>query len=226
MFRKGSWLVAALALLAVAPVANAAGGWTISLNGGLGIPTGDFKDSLEAKSGPQFALDICYHLSDLFAVGVDGGMNQNKHGFEGDVEDLGGGATLTADKDKFIAWHAGVHGKYMIPMQGKVHPYGVLGVGIYNLKEDYEYTFNDGAGTIVTFTDEADEAAGNFEQPGSRLGGRIGLGAMYQATGQVGVGIEADYNMITMDKDKFDVSSLQYLTVRAVVSYNLMAMGQ
>lgn len=217
MLRKVWWWVAALALVLIAPAANA-GGFTISANGGFGIPLGDFSSSdstgLDAKSGPAAGIDICYHASDIFAVGVDAGWNSNKHSNEGETVDYGGGITEEAKKDKYVNWHFGVHGKYMPPMEGKVHPYGLLGIGIFNVKEDYEYIYTDPTGT-TTFTDESD----NVEQPGSRVGGRIGAGATYMTSEQVGVGLEADYNYISLDKDKFEVSSLTYFTIRLVVSY-------
>jgi hypothetical protein len=222
MGRKG-WWVAALALVLVAPVAHAAGGWTIGVTGGMGIPTGNFASDdsttgLEAKSGPTVGLDISYRLTDMFDIGVDGGWTSNKHANEGKVEDLGAGETITAEKDRFVSFHFGAHVKAKLPMgESKVKPYGLLGLGIYNVEEDYEYVYDDGMGFQIVFTDETD----GIEQPGARLGGRVGAGAMYQATKQIGVGLEADFNYITMDKDKFGLSSLQYATVRAVLSFGI-----
>jgi opacity protein-like surface antigen len=219
MFRKHSLLIAAVALVLVVPVAHAAG-WTIGVNGGMNVPMGDFKDSLDAKSGPQVGIDISYHVNDKISVGVDGGWSVNKHEGEGDVEDLGGGSTLTANKDKFQSLRFGAHGKYMFPMaDSPVHPYLVVGAGMYNLKEDYEYTFYDPSGpTTLVFTDESD----NVEQPGSRIGGKVGLGASFKATEQVSIDVQANYNFITMDEAKVGLSNVQYIGVQAGVSFNVM----
>lgn len=223
MLRKRSLLIAVLALALTAPAAHAAGAWMIGVNGGLTIPTGDFgsddpNTGLDAKSGPQFGLDICYMVNDKIAVGVDGSWVQNKHGAEGSVEDLGGGLTLTANKDKFKVLRFGAHGKYMFPMEGSsVHPYVTLGAGIYNLKEDYEYTLDDGV-TQTVFTDESD----NVEQPGSRIGGKAGLGASFKATDKVNIDVQANFNYISLDKDKFGISSAQYIGLQAGVSFNIM----
>jgi opacity protein-like surface antigen len=222
MLRKSSLLIAVVALVLAAPVAHAAG-WTIGVNGGLTIPTGDFgsddpNTGLDAKSGPQAGIEFGYMVTDKIAVGVDGSWIRNKHGAEGSIEDLGGGLTLTANKDRFKVLRFGAHGKFMFPMEGSpVRPYVVLGAGIYNLKEDYEYTLDDGV-TQTVFTDESD----NVEQPGSRPGGRIGFGANFKAAENVGIDVQANFNYISIDKDKFGISSAQFIGVQAGVSFNIM----
>lgn len=218
----GLSLVVGLALV-LSPASWAAGGWDVGLTGGIGVPTGDFKDKdkLDGRTGPQAGMEICYHASETVAVGVDASWNRNKHGAEGEVEDLGGGTTLTANKDRFQTLQFGVHGKYLIPASGPIKPYGLLGVGIYSLKEDYEYTYDDGV-TQTVFTDESDETDGSFEQPGSRVGFKIGLGATYMTSPTLGLGIGVDYNSISMDKDKFEVSTVPYISVRGKVTYHIM----
>ena len=64
-------LVLALALaLQSSPATAAKGAWEIGLLGGVGVPMADFKDSLDAKSGPQGGLEVCYHANENVAVGV------------------------------------------------------------------------------------------------------------------------------------------------------------
>jgi opacity protein-like surface antigen len=235
MSRRTIATVLSLALsLALIPVAAHAAGWEIGLNGGVGLPMGDFKDEnlLDAKSGPQGGIDICYHVNDKLAVGVDGSWNQNKHGAEGSVEDLGGGSTLTANKDKFKAIQYGVHGKYMFPMSGSFKPYAMVGVGFYDLKEDYEYTYYDaGTMTSTVFTDESDVSTGYFEQQGARFGFKFGVGGMYMTSPKIGIGVSADYNSISLDKAKFGTvspgdpeppSTAPYLSIRARISYHIL----
>lgn len=197
--------------------AAAPGGCDLALSGGIGLPTGDFGDEnlMDARTGPQIGIEFDYDVAEAFAVGVDASWNRNKHGAEGSVEDLGGGITLTADKDRFTTLQFGAHGRYKVPLGGPVTIYGLLGLGVYNLKEDYEYTYDDGV-TQTVFTDESDD----FEQPGSRLGGRLGAGATYMASPTVGIGVGFDFNHVAMDKDKFGVSSVQYLSVRGRLVYH------
>jgi opacity protein-like surface antigen len=207
---------------APSPAVAGPGGWDVSFVGGLGLPTGDFKDSLDAKSGPQAGIDICYHLNEKFAAGVDASWNRNKHEGEGEVEDLGGGQTLTSNKDRYTAIQYGVHGKYMISSSGSIKPYVMLGLGFYNLKEDYEYTYDDGVNPPTVFTDEDDVSNGFFEQPGSRFGYKFGLGATYMTSPKIGLGLSADYNSVSMDKDKFGVSSVPYISLRGRITYHIM----
>jgi outer membrane protein W len=223
---KSSLLVVAVALLAGVPEARAAGGLMVGVNGGVTIPTGDFGSSdatngLGAKAGPQAGLEVSYMVNDRFAIGVDGSWLSNKLGVEGTVEDLGGGLTLTVNKDKFRLLRFGAHGKYMFPMEGSpVSPYAVVGAGIYNLKEDYEWTvFDSNTSTSVVFTDES--ASSN--QIGSRPGGKLGFGTTFKATDKVGIDVQVSYNVISLDKAKSGISSAQYIGIQAGVNFNIMS---
>ncbi len=223
MPRTCALVVAVAALLVVVPGAKAAGSWSIGATGGVTIPVGDFGKSdstgLDAGTGPQAGIDICYHLNERVAIGVDAAWVQNKHGAEGSVEDFGGGQTLTANKDKFKILRVGAHAKFMVPMEGsRLGPYGVVGLGLYNFKEDYEYTLAGGGAPTVVFTDESD----NVEQPGSRFGGKVGIGTTIQANEKFGFHVQGDYNYIRLDKDKFGLSSVQYIGIQAGVHYNIM----
>lgn len=217
MSRKSAFFIAFLALVLMAPAAHAAAGaWVISGNGGMALPTGDFGDSnkLDASTGYQFGGAIDYMVNDMFAVGIDGSYNKNKHGAEGETIDLGGGVTAVYTSDKFTTWQVGARGKYMIPTgASQVSPYLLAGAGIYNTKEKWEGSYTVGGVT----TPDNGEATSD-----SRFGFKFGAGASYKATEQVGIGVEGDYNFITEDKAKVNVSNLQYIGVHAFVSWALM----
>ena len=208
-------LMALSMVLAASPVL--AGTWMARLNGGASLPMGDFadKDIGDAQTGYQFGGGVGYAIDDRFGVGIEADYGSNKHGAEGTTEDVGGGVTVTAKKDKFITFHVGVNGTVMMPTSGPVKPYGLIGLGLYNVKEDYEYV----ASTGEVFTDENE----NADQPGSKFGGKIGAGATYMLNDRVGLGGEGAFNYVTMDKDKFETSSLQYVELRALVTFKLMA---
>lgn len=208
--------LAFVVVLLTVPIAASASNWGLTLTGGAGIPTGDFAD-IDAQTGSILGLDICMDVNQAFAVGVDGSLNKFKHQGEGGVEDLGGGATLTANKDKYKVVQFGIHGKYKIKTSGKIEPYVMLGLGIYNLTEDYEYTYEDAVLTQV-FTDESD----SLNQPGSRFGGKLGVGANYMVSPTLGLGMSADFNHASMDKDKYEISSAQYWAIRGRVTYHIM----
>jgi len=105
----------------------------------------------------------------------------------------------------------------MVPTSGPLDPYGLVGVGIYNLKEDYEYTYFDGSMETV-FTDESDMV----EQPGSKFGFRLGAGASYMVSPKIAVGVAADYNHVSIDKDKFGISTVPWLSFRGRITYHIM----
>jgi len=213
----------AVALLCMVPMAHAAGGWMIGVNGGWTFPTGDYGSAdstgLEAQSGPQVGLEVSYMVNERVAVGIDGTWIQNTHKAEGDVYDLGGGTTLTANKDKFKIMRFGAHARFMMPMKdSSVHPYGLVGIGVYNMKEDYEYTLAGGGAPTTVFTDESD----NVDQPGSRFGGRIGLGAMFKAAEKISIDVRGDFNFISMDENKTGISSAQFMGLQAGLIYHIM----
>lgn len=220
MSRKKLFWMAFLALVLVVPAAHAAspGSWVVSANGGLSLPTGDFGgdgvDQLDASTGYQFGGAVDYVLNEMFAVGVDGSWNSNKHGGEGDVIDLGGGDTYTLDEAKFSTWQIGAHGKYMIPSgAGPISPFLLAGVGVYNTKLKWEETF---VLSGVSFSDSGEETSD------TRFGFKGGAGASFRANDQVSVGIEGDYNFISEDKDKVGVDNLQYIGVHAFVAWAIM----
>ena len=212
-------LIAALALLGWAATAPA-GEYDLSFSGGFSVPTGDFKD-IDAETGPQIGVDLHYHFSPAVALGVDLSWMRNKHAGEGETEDLGGGVLVTAEKDRYNTIHYGVHGKYFFSTAGSLDPWVVLGLGFYNLKNDYEYTVDDGVNPPVTFTDESDEADGLFEQPGSRFGYRLGAGVTYMTSPKMGIGLGFDYNSISIDEDEFGISSAPFYSILGRITFRL-----
>ena len=61
-----------------------------------------------------------------------------------------------------------------------------------------------------------------MEQPGARFGGKLGAGATYMVSPTFGLGLSADFNHASMDKDKFGISNVQYWGFRGRVSYHIM----
>jgi opacity protein-like surface antigen len=219
MLRKSSlWLAAFCTLLAV-PVAHA-GSWTIGLNGGLCKPTGDVGKDL--KMGPAGGLEVGYQLNDKLTIGADGTWNRNKHKDVGVVEDLGGGDTYTLDKDNVNIINGGVHAKYMIPVgeASKISPFGLVGLGMYKVKEDYQETLVL-SGTTYVSTDESNGDSGD-----TRFGGKFGAGAVYKATEQVGISLQGEYNIVTLDTagaPPDTPSTFKFFGIRAGLNYHIMA---
>jgi outer membrane protein with beta-barrel domain len=222
MFRKslGFAVVLAVAIGSFAATAFAAiAATTIQVHGGAGIPVGDFadKDKADAQTGYQFGGAVTFWMNRTWGLGVDGSYMKNTHGAEGEVIDLGGGDTYKLDEDKFTTIQVGAHAKYMLPGEGKVKCYGLLGIGLYNGKEKFTETLTLG-GTPSTSSGET-----NFD---SKLGGKLGLGASYMFNPSWGLGAEADFNMVSEDKDKAGFSSLQYAGVKGVIEYKVPMGGK
>ena len=148
-----TWFAALAALCLAGPAA--AGSWMAGVHGGMSMPMGDFADEnlADAQSGFTFGVGLGYMASEMFAVGLELDMMSNKHGAEGETFDFGGGS-ITAEKDKFKTMHVGVTGMAMMPTSGPLKPFALVGLGLYNVKEDYEYR----ADTGEVFTDENEDA--------------------------------------------------------------------
>ena len=205
MFRKGSFVLAALALMVAAPMAHA-NDCSLSIGGGLSIPMGDFSDKtsgLDAALGYMITPEFDYRLNDKFAIGVDGTWGSNSI----NKDDRDAYRTANADPGfdvKYTQAGGGVHIKMMMPMQSSFSPYIVGGAGMMNFKAKIES--ND---PLV-----ADERSK------SGFAGRVGVGAGYKAGGQTSIGVEGDYNFVSLKKEDFNgVSSAPSVGVKAVVSF-------
>jgi opacity protein-like surface antigen len=213
MYRRSSWLLAVLALALTAPVAHGAG-WTIGVNGGIIKPTGDPVSDFGV--GPLAGIDVCIHVNDRFAIGVEGSWTKSKHADVGTTQDFGGGDTYTLNKDDLVVISGGVHGKFMFPVPGSIAPYALVGVGLYNVKEDFEETFVTGGVTTVVTDESLDLKAEN------RFGGKIGAGLLFRAAPMVKVGLQAEYNLVTLDQNTYTKSNFKFLGVRGVVTFDIM----
>lgn len=166
--RKSLFLIAAVLLL-VPAAAFANGGWTIDARGGVGIPTGNYKDGF--KSGLLIGVEASKMMNPQWSIGLDGNYIKNK----GDEAVFGTGT----DVDTKLT-HYGAHAKFMMSKgsENKFMPYLVGGGGLYHLKLDN-----------VTPTPGVDDSATKF-------GIRGGIGANVMMGPRWGLGFQGDYNDI------------------------------
>ena len=207
MFRKTSLMVGLLALALVAPQANAAqGDWNVSLNGGTGIPMGDFKDA--AKLGFQGGVGFGYSVSENVVLGVDGSFISNG-GSDLFNDALTAEATLlegtpTEVTGKFSMLQGGAHMKYMFPVasESSMSPYLVVGLGLYNMKAK---------------TESSNAAySGDLGEAETKFGARGGLGFRYKTSETMGVGLEGTFNHISTEG-----SATQFIGLQAGLTFNL-----
>jgi opacity protein-like surface antigen len=188
-----SLLLVTVMLLLVPAAAFANEGWMVDVRGGLGIPTGDFKDAY--KSGLLIGIDASRMMSPKFAVGVDGNYIKNN---PSDTYKAFLGAGTDAEA-KFM--HYGVHGKYMMGMKdSKMMPYFVGGVGLYNVKEEV--------------TPPSPQPVQKFSD--TKFGVRGGVGVNMMVGQTWGIGVQGDYNDIFTSG-----GSTKYIGLSAGLHFNL-----
>ena len=172
--RKSLLLVAAVLLL-VPAAAFANGGWMIDARGGVGIPTGNYKNDF--KSGLLLGLEASKMMSPAFAIGVDGNYIKNS---VTDANRLALETAFGAGTDaNFKFTHYGVHAKYMLSTKegNKMTPYLVGGGGLYHGKESIT-----NSGSSISSPSE------------NKFGLRGGLGMNWMMSEKMGLGFQADYN--------------------------------
>ena len=191
-----AFLVAGLVLTTTS--LSYAGGWVLGVHGGATIPTGDFADEnlANAKTGWQFGAAVDYRLNEMWGLGIDGSMLQNKN----DTEDADAEVT-------FKTLQFGAHAMWMFPMTGTFKPYALVGAGMYNLKVDTDLADNDSK---------------------SKFGYKVGLGGDYMFSPTMGLGLQANYNIIPVDAEDFGTDedlSLQYVGIQAGLKFAMPTPG-
>jgi hypothetical protein len=215
MRKLAMWLLGSALLVAALPSMGTASGISVTGMGGTIIPTGNFGDEnvIGAKVGYQVGGSLDYDLTSMFALGVDGSFNKDKGSLEGVVFDLGGGDFERVDKAQFTTLQAGVHGKYLIPVRGVFRPYVLLGLGLYRTAYKEDGTTSIG-GSTTPYTLEI--------KSGKHFGGKLGVGGAWSLNDMWALNGEANYNVITEDKDKnFGVSSLQYVGITVGLTWKM-----
>jgi len=207
MRKLSMYLLGCALLLAALPRLSAADGFAVSGFGGAFIPLGNLGDeNLEtaSKTGYQFGGSVEYQWKQ-FAAGVDGSWNKGTGVFEGDQI-----STEHVDKAELKLTQFGVHGKYLIPVTAPVHPYVLLGLGMYQAKYHEE------------LTDSSSGPASFDIDNGSHFGGKLGVGADWELSPMWGIGAEANYNASSSDKNKgFFFSSLNYIGLTAGLTWKM-----
>lgn len=219
MIRRAVLALAAITLIPFSGADTAmASGWSLELSGGGAMPMGDFgsENLTDAQTGYQFGGAVDYGLNDMWDMGVDVSYVRNGHGGEGETVDLGDGDSYTLDSDKFTTVQYGVHARATLPGSGALRYHGLLGLGMYMTKEEWEETLVLG-GVSQTSSDESDSQTG--------IGIKLGAGALYAMNASWGIGVDLDYNMVSRDEDEVGFSLLQYFGFKGVVRYTLPAGG-
>jgi len=185
MLRKMGLFVAALALLALIPNAEAAkGDWRFSILGGLATPTGDFSKKLQdgglgAKQGFGAGATVDYMVSDRISLGLDG--NYAKNGLNDDeLALLRSILSSTLDFD-YTQMGGMLNIKYWLPFgEGPTSVYMVGGAGLTHFKTE---------ASISGLTSSTAE---------DKFMGYGGVGVGYDISKNVAIGLQSDFSFVTL----------------------------
>jgi opacity protein-like surface antigen len=209
MVRKTGLLVV-LASMIVGPQALAdKGDWRFSVAGGISAPMGDFSKKigaggLGAKLGFGVSPSVDYLVTESMALGVDASFTRNH--LNSDERDLVRAAIPDPSFDlKFTQVGAGAHLKYWFPMaDNPVGVYALGGLGFVNFKAEA--------------TSDSSVAG---EDSSTEFMAHGGLGAGYKASEKATIGLEGEFNYLTLDKSTFLISSATGFGVKAVVTFGV-----
>jgi opacity protein-like surface antigen len=207
MRKLAVYMLGCALLMAALPKVSGADGFAVSGFGGAFIPLGNLgNQDLEtaSKTGYQFGGSVEYQWKH-FAAGLDGSYNKGTGVFEGDQ--IG---SEHVDKAEMKITQFGAHGKYLIPVTSPVHPYVLLGLGMYQAK------YHEAVTDTSTGPDSFDI------DNGSHFGVKLGVGANWEFNPMWGVEAEANYNSSSSDKNKgFFFSSLNYMGLTAGITWKM-----
>ena len=189
-------MISLAAFAAQAQKDTTASGFSISVNGGIASPTGNFSkgdyDDYKSgftKTGGHVNLSAIYHISKVFGINVLGGYSQfgfkNTQGLaDGYKEDSGTDSTTLYTKGHTRVFSV-LAGPYIsVPLTGK------LGLDIRVLGG---YTNTHLAGFQVFYEDYTDNVMTQKESSKGSFGLQGGLGLHYDITPKLFVQVNADY---------------------------------
>lgn len=113
--------------------------WAVSATLGLGLPVGDFSNSQIGNAGTGGIANLQgeYYLDDRFAVGFEISRGMLKDDVDNNLE------------NRINNYQ--VSGRYLVPMEGRIRPYGKFNMGLSTI------TYRDenfgGMGTLTSTSD-------------------------------------------------------------------------
>lgn len=186
---KKTWLLtlAMVAMLASSAVAAPGAIW-VGVNGGVGLPFGEFKDA--ASTGFNLGLTGDYMMSDTWALG--GELGWHKFGGNDDFEKsetarLGVPVEITIRAIPITA-----HAKFLMPANESAAPFVKAALGLYNLNTKID------AGV-----------EGDSDESNTKLGFQVGGGLNFKSTESVAYGAELLYHYIATENKASNMITLR-----------------
>lgn len=178
---KKTWLLtlALIAMLASSAVAAPGAIW-VGVNGGIGLPFGDFRDV--ASTGFNLGLTGDYMMSGTWAIG--GELGWHKFGGNDDLEKSQSALAGVPVEITIRAIPVTAHAKYLLPANESTAPFLKAALGLYNLNTKID------AGTL-----------GDSNRSETNVGFQFGGGMNFKNTESAAYGAELLYHYIaTEDK--------------------------
>lgn len=174
---KSVVLSAALLVFGVG-AANASSTW-FGVNGGAGVPTGDYGDA--ASMGWQFGATGTRMVNDQWGFGGDVGY----HMWNGSDDANAAAEALfgPGSEFKWSAIQATAHVVVAVPTQGTVSPYFKGGLGVYNVSSKLE------------------SPSGDSDASESKLGFNLGAGMNFASSGNMRWGVNGQYHIVPAEAD-------------------------
>lgn len=170
--------VLAVSLLAFAANAANAGSWSFGLNGGAGMPTGDFGNL--AGTGWNIGVTTTSMVNEKWGFGAD--LGYHSWGASDDIEALLG----PGESYSLRGIQATGHAVLRVPTNGNITPYFKVGTGLYNLAEKLE------------------DASGDLSNSESRFGFNFGAGMLFSTQGNMTWGFNGTYHIAPADNNGID----------------------
>ena len=162
----------------VAATANAGTTW-LGLDGGVGFPTGEYKDA--AATGWHAGVDATQSVNDTWGFGGDVGFHR-----WGGSDDLNAATETLFGPGSEISWsaiQATAHATANFPSQSQVKPYAKAGLGLYSV------------------TSKLESPSGNSDANKSKFGFNLGGGMNFQTQSNMQWGLVGAYHIIQAKDD-------------------------
>lgn len=172
--------VLAVSLLAFGAGAAHAGSWSLGLNGGAGMPTGNFGDF--ASTGWNVGVNATNMVNNNWGFGADLGY----HAWGAKEEVLSPGEDLN-----FSAIQATARGIYQFQTNSNMQPFMQMGLGMYNLGQKSE-----------------GGPSGDYDNSSSELGFNFGAGMNFATQGDMRWGISGLYHSIQTEGESTNMFTL------------------
>jgi len=158
--------------------AHASSNW-IGVNGGFGIPTGDYGDA--ASTGWNLGVTGTHMVNDQWGVGGDLGY----HAWSGS-DDINAAAVLLYGPGSEFSWsafQATAHAVMAFPTKGTVTPYATMGLGLYNVGAKLE------------------SPSGDADDSQSKFGFNFGGGMTFAGNGNMRWGMNGAFHFVPAEED-------------------------